>query len=120
MRNVIFKDAHALNNSDLDIYIVEDMIKADHILKIQARDQMKKTYQESKKVVFRRGKLMINSKPVQIIGATQPISNNMPVPPQPSTDDERSGEQGDDLHVTASTDDRVNMHDVNGIGHGPA
>ena len=49
MRNVILKDARAVNNSDLDIYIVEDMIKADHLLKIQARDQMKKAYQDGKK-----------------------------------------------------------------------
>ena len=66
--------------------------------------------------MFRRGILIINSKPVQIIGAAQPISDNMPVPPQPSSDDERSGEQDEDLHVTAPTDGRANTHDVNGVG----
>ena len=44
MRNVILKEVSAVNNSDLDIYIVEDMIKADHLLKIQVRDQMKNAY----------------------------------------------------------------------------
>ena len=120
MRNVILKDARAVNNSYLDIYIDEDKIKADQLLKIQARDQMKKAYQDGKKVVFRRGKLIINSKSVQIIGTAQPISDNMPVPPQPSSDDERSGEQDDDLHVTAPTDGRANTHDVNGVGQSPA
>ena len=37
-------------HSDLDIYIAEDMIKADHLLKIQPRDQMKKAYQDDKKL----------------------------------------------------------------------
>ena len=70
-RNQILKDSRELNNQDNDIYITEDLTRGDHRLKMQARAQMKKAHEEGKKVVFRRGKLIINSKTVPIqSGAT--------------------------------------------------
>ena len=70
-RNQILKDSRELNNQDNDIYITEDLTRGDHRLKMQARAQKKKAHGEGKKVVFRRGKLIINSKTVPIqSGAT--------------------------------------------------
>ena len=68
MLNLILKDAWELNN-DTGIYIAVDMIKADHILKMKARAQMKHAHDKGDKVSFNKGNLIINSMVVPIEGA---------------------------------------------------
>ena len=67
LRNQLLKDARDVNNnSNNDIYIAPDMTKADHLLKLKAREQMKRAHGQGKRVVFRKGKLIINSEVVSI------------------------------------------------------
>ena len=67
LRNQLLKDARDVNNnSNNDIYIAPDMTKADHMLKLKAREQMKRAHGQGKKVVFRKGKLIIDSEVVSI------------------------------------------------------
>ena len=42
------------------------MTKADHLLKLKARELMKRAHGQGKKVVFRKGKLIIDSEVVSI------------------------------------------------------
>ena len=66
LRNKLLKDAREINNSRSAIYFAEDMTKADHQAKLQAKLQMRKAFQEGKKIMFRRGKLIIDSRVVPI------------------------------------------------------
>ena len=52
LRNKLLKDAREINNSRSAIYFPEDMTKADHQAKWQAKPQMRKVFQEGKRVIF--------------------------------------------------------------------
>ena len=62
LRNQLLKADRDINNDpNHDIYIAPNMTKADHLLKLKAREQMKRAHEQGKKVVFQKGKLIINS-----------------------------------------------------------
>ena len=67
MRNLLIKYARVINNdATSSVYIAEDTTKQDHELKLMARAQMRQAYDNGHKVLFRKGKLFIDSQEVPI------------------------------------------------------
>ena len=70
LRNALLKSAKEVNNDPSSpIYFAEDMTKDDHELKLKARAQMKAAHDAGRRVCFRRGKLIIDSRVTTIEGA---------------------------------------------------
>ena len=57
-----------VNNDQSPIYFAEDMIKSDHEMKLKARNHMKAAHDAGRKVCFRRGKPIIDSRVTEITG----------------------------------------------------